>query len=507
MIGITHAPDGRKMIREPKTLKVGIGYPRGKAADVFVDGDGAWNIRVGKKGADKKMKWDTVARFPTRGEGGVVLNDARTKAENAFRKAWKEADVCTYPRKVAFFQFTRPIMGDDGAEIYVPDFAAIEAHSFADPKKPGPPTEIDIVFLDDDPFTGGYQMWSSSELKCYGDGENAMRVVSMASSDEEKVLANAAVGEGKKHFPIIGGCWTCNCPYSKEGTDDRGRPTPAPCKPGADIKFQLTRNIRVGGTAFFHTSSFRSIPQIFSSIERIKELTGGRIAGIPLKMVIRSHKTNHNGQAAIQQNVSIEFRTQDMESLRKDLIEQAWKFRAAAGISLPAPARMIASAEEAVDIETIEEQSNMSAQAMGNEFYVDDEEGASSESAEPEKVTASGNAATATTAKQTRIAEQLAKREPGQDRQASQQPDPDPNPIYHDKQSLQALLMTEMQRIGKPAFDEVVGRHGMISKLTWDNPKTAGFYEDLKKVPAPGAQPAAAMEPAAQKLPEMSDDF
>lgn len=357
MIGLTHAADGRKIIKEPKTLKVGIGYPRGKACDVFVNTDGKWVVRFGKKGSDNKLKFESLPPI-----------DNRADAEVAFRKAWKSADVCGYPRKVAYFQFTRPVMDENGAEMYVPDFNAIEAHSFINKDRPGPPTEIDIVFLDDEPFTGGYQMWAASELKCSGDGENALRVISLASTPEEKALAAQAQAEGKKHFPVVGGCWTCNCPYSKETAGNRG-PTPAPCKPGADIKFQLSRNIRVGGTAFFHTSSFRSIPQIFSSIERIKELTGGRIAGIPLKMVVRSHKTNHNNQAAIQQNVAIEFRAEDMDSLRKELIETAWKFRNTRG--LPSPARAISAPDDALDMETMEMESPMSAQAMSDEFYPD----------------------------------------------------------------------------------------------------------------------------------------
>lgn len=382
MIGLTHTPEGRMIIREQKALKVGIGYPRGKAADVFIDADGAWNIRVGKKGSDGKMKWETVAKFPTKGADGVIPADpesairaeARKKAESAFRKAWKESDVCGYPRKVAFFQFTRPIMGEDGAEVYIPDLEAIESHSLpgkANPEsKPGPPTEIDIIFLDDEPFTGGYQMWTASELKCFGDGENASRVLSMALTQEEKALAEGAAKAGKKHFPIVGGCWTCNCPFTKETIDAKGRTQPAPCKPGAEIKFQLAFRFRVGGTAFFHTSSFRTIPQIFSSIERIKQLTGGRIAGIPLKMVIRSHKTNHNGQPAIHQNVAIQFRDGDVDSIRKNLIEQAWKFRAAAGIALPAPAKMIESA----DAETLEDLTLMTPQAVAGEFYSEDPE-------------------------------------------------------------------------------------------------------------------------------------
>lgn len=474
MIGITHTTDGRKVIRESKALKVGIGYPRGKAADVFVDTDGAWNIRVGKYGPDKKMKWETVAKFPTK---DTPPGEARTKAEKAFRQAWKDSDVCTYPRKVAFFQFTKPIMGDDGAEIYVPDFDAIEAYSFRKDRS-GPPTEIDIIFLDDEPFTGGYQMWSASELKCSGDGENALRVISMASTPEEKALAEEAAKTGKKHFPVVGGCWTCNCPYAKETAGARG-PQPAPCKPGADIKFQLMGSMlmRVGGTAFFHTSSFRSISQIFSSIERIKELTGGRIAGIPLKMMVRSHKTNHNGQAAIQQNVAIEFRARDIDDLRKNLIEQAWKFRQATGISLPAPARMIEAAES-------EEETPMSASAMASEFYPEADED------QPQQETVSP-AATATQAKTEALSEKLknAKKvdKPAETVKAEPIAEADPalsTGKWPDRQAMNSDFNKQKARIGQEAYDALLAKHDvMMGSLKFDDPKAAAVYADMVAVP------------------------
>src|ERR1019366_5281416 len=176
MVGLTHSSEGLPIISESKSIKVGIGLPRGKAADVFVDSSGIWNIRQGNVvGNTGKLKFETVAKVKTRAE-----------AEVAFRKAYDAADLCNYPRKIPYFAFTRPIVGKDGTEVYVPDFPSTEAYSFADPAHPGAPTEIDIVILDSTPFLGSYAMWSSSELRCSGDGENATRSVLMYD-DEKKV--------------------------------------------------------------------------------------------------------------------------------------------------------------------------------------------------------------------------------------------------------------------------------------------------------------------------------
>ena len=89
--------------------------------------------------------------------------------------------------------------------------------------------------------------------------------------------------------------------------------------------------------------------------------------GIPLKLVLRSYKTSHNGQVSLQSGVSIEFRASDMESVRVQLIEQAFKFRAAAGL-VPPTVKLLDAPEETA---SLDDDPPMSAQAMANEFYVD----------------------------------------------------------------------------------------------------------------------------------------
>lgn len=371
MFGITHDPDGTPIIREPKILKVGIGLPRGPACNVWMAPDNTWKIRVGFK----------------QGEAKVYTFQSRAEAEKFYQDTINQAPVCNYPRKIGFFTFTRPVLVD-GAERFEPDFPAIEAH--------GPtPTEIDIVFLDDQPFTGSYQMWSSAELKCHGDGINAMRVLSMATP-EQRDLSEAAAAAGERYFPIIGGCWTCGCPYSKEPDAKH----PSPCKPGGDLKFQLARNIRVGGTAYFHTTGYRSIAQIFSSLFRLKSLTGDRLVGIPLKMVLRPYKTTHNGQAATQYGVGLEFRAEDIEALRRNLIEQAWSIRKL--MQPPQPVKMIEAGQE--DPVDGDDDTPIGAGAMADEFYpAAIEEGEQ----DPQPTTASTQVAAATETKTAGLADKL----------------------------------------------------------------------------------------------------
>jgi len=362
LYGITHQIDGSPIVREAKLVKVGIGMPKGKSAMVWTesrDGKLAWCVSAGyEKGKT------TVTRFASRGE-----------AERHYDATAPKSPECPYPRKISWFTFTRPTA--DGS--FEPDFDAIEAH--------GPmPSEIDIVFMADDPFAGEYQMWSASELKCHGNGIDAMRVLGLAATDEEKALAAEMKAAGQKMFPIIDGCWTRGCPYQKPEVRN-GKECPSPCKPSGDLRFQLVRNLRVGGTCYFHTTGYRSISQIFSSLYRIKTLTGGLLVGIPLVMVLRPYKTNHNGQAATQYGVSLEFRADTIEALRKNMIEQALSFRRA--IAAP-PAMLPAGSEDMIEDGDEEQPEAVRAAAMAAEFYpeVEDRPAAAAASAPAAKVAA-----------------------------------------------------------------------------------------------------------------------
>jgi hypothetical protein len=218
------------------------------------------------------------------------------------------------------------------------------------------------------------------------------------------------------------------CSYRDEVVKGN-REYPSPCKPGGSLRFQLANNIRVGGTAYYHTTGYRSISQIFSCIEQIKALTGGRLAGIPLKMVLRSYTTKHNGQSATQYAVSLEFRAEDLQALRKNLIEQAFRFRQLAGVPTPraVPALIEAPAEAALEEDG--EEAPVAAQTMADEFYSGgpDDDGDSGLGDPAEEAPAPQGHAAATNAKTAALAEKLAKqqrRPPAEAPQAATSPDP-----------------------------------------------------------------------------------
>jgi hypothetical protein len=417
LFGITHTTEGAAIVREPRVLKVGIGLPKGRGVNVWIHHDKRWYFRMGQKSQDGRIKLQIVE---PKGFG------TRQEAEKFYREHAHEALELPAPHKLPYFTFSRPVMQKDGREMLEPDFAAIEAH--------GPtPSEIDVVFLDDNPFTGAYQMWSATELLCTGDGVTARRVFKLAANDAEKALAEQIREQSKgreKYFPIVDGCAMNGCSYRDEVVKGN-RSYPSPCKPGGSLRFQLANNIRVGGTAYYHTTGYRSISQIFSCIEQIKALTGGRLAGIPLKMVLRSYTTKHNGQSATQYAVSLEFRAEDLQALRKNLIEQAFRFRQLAGVPTPraAPALIEAPGESVIE-EGEEEEEPVAAQTMADEFYSgrpdDDGDGGLGDPAEETSAPKGAEAATSakTAALAEKLAKQQAKRPPAESPATAPAPDP-----------------------------------------------------------------------------------
>lgn len=307
LYGITHDREtGAPIIRESRVLKVGIGIPKGRAISIY-KWKGKWVIRYGaweEKNGKKSLVMKTAAQVATRQEA------------EAFHAAhFKEAATSNRPQKIPFFTFNKRSIVEEGnkpVEVFEPDFAAIDAHGEM-------PREIDIVLMSESPYQCEYQMWSASELKCHGDGMDAERSVSMVTKENSPLfpLWKAAKDSGQKFYDCKP-CWLDGCEYAQDGGG---------CKPGMTISFQLANNMRLGATAYFHTTGFRSSSQIFSAIESVRHSAtrmGSSIVGLPLKMVLAPFRTNHNGQAATQYGVSLELRAEDMAALRARFQESAW---------------------------------------------------------------------------------------------------------------------------------------------------------------------------------------
>ena len=128
--------------------------------------------------------------------------------------------------------------------------------------------EFEIVLLDDDlenVFPTKLAWFTASECKCFGDGQSATR-----RTPEHP--------DGQPWTP----CGK-SCPDFERGD----------CKPSGDLRFMLAAFPKLGSVARIHTGSYRSIMQISSSIQQIQTITGGRLAGIRAKLVVRPEKTSY----------------------------------------------------------------------------------------------------------------------------------------------------------------------------------------------------------------------
>lgn len=239
-------------------------------------------------------------------------------------------------------------------------------------KVPIPLREFDVLFLSDDVervFKTEFAWWAASEKKCSGDGQQAMRSIAIVDKklqDEHK---------GERYIP-----WE---PCGKACPDLEAKR----CKPSGQLFFMFKDRPVMGSVAAYSTTSYETILRIYSSLLQIKDLTGGRLKGIPLKMVMRPGKTSYiqdgkrrSGAAFF---VNIEFRESDY----KRLIPKLMEFSAEYNRSLTEGQKMITSSshvdEDAIDVEPEE---NI-AEAMTNEFYPDNRQ----EPGKPEEKAETGN--------------------------------------------------------------------------------------------------------------------
>ncbi|HEV2416494.1 MAG TPA: hypothetical protein VGX94_01690 [Terriglobia bacterium] len=167
--------------------------------------------------------------------------------------------------------------------------------------------EVRIVLIDDDVeniFPTSYAWWTAVERKCWGDGTSATR------RTPEKP-------GGQPWTPCGSGC-----PELASGL----------CKPSGDLRFVLADFPRLGSVCRIHTSSYRSIRQIHSALQEIQGFTGGRLAGLTAKLVVRPEeaayfdaKDNRKKSTTIWA-LSLEVDGADMQKLVSNLTENARVF-------------------------------------------------------------------------------------------------------------------------------------------------------------------------------------
>ncbi|MDD5643779.1 MAG: hypothetical protein PHX53_19160, partial [Syntrophales bacterium] len=183
------------------------------------------------------------------------------------------------PKKLDHFLVTT--MQRDAAGRMLPDLELMRKLA----PQGGKLKELPVMLLYNDPdinFQTRYSCYTGNRLWCCGDGEGAQRL-----------------GEDGKYQAVPCPCLRLEANYA--GKDK--------CKPNGTLQVLLQGVDRIGGVWKFRTTSWNSVHSIMSSLKLIQAITGGVLAGIPLKLVL-SPKTvtiPGTGQNMIVYIVSLEF--------------------------------------------------------------------------------------------------------------------------------------------------------------------------------------------------------
>jgi hypothetical protein len=183
------------------------------------------------------------------------------------------------PKKLDHFVVTT--MQRDAAGRMLPDLELMRKLA----PQSGKLKELPVMLLYNDPdvnFQTRYSCYIGNRLWCCGDGEGAQRLE-----------------QDGKYQPVPCPCLRLEANYN--GKDK--------CKPNGTLQVLLQGVDRIGGVWKFRTTSWNSVNSIMSSLKLIQAITGGVLAGIPLKLVL-SPKTvtiPGTGQNMVVYVVSLEF--------------------------------------------------------------------------------------------------------------------------------------------------------------------------------------------------------
>ena len=175
------------------------------------------------------------------------------------------------------------------------------------------PTALDIMLLYDDidlNFYTFYGLYKGRKCLCHGDGRMAIRRKKDGSQEE-----------------IV--CDRNNCKFSKK--DENGNQQ---CKLNGILQVLLKESNIVGGVHIFRTTGWNSCSNLIASMLLIQNITGGMLAGIPLKMTLQPKSVLPEGSNSYRTVYVVNIiYPQSQEKLLETAVEIA-KRRMTAGVEL-----------------------------------------------------------------------------------------------------------------------------------------------------------------------------
>jgi hypothetical protein len=211
----------------------------------------------------------------THNENGVALEKLPVTIKVAIGEGPEPGNQNGHPRRLDHFVFKRKrLHGQDVIWESASDIGELHGEK---------PTELGIMFLNDDPkevFRTELAWWTSGGYKCRGElmqitngGEphfemRAVRKTQKCPQGEAWPGDYKFIGGPRKGEPL---------PLCGEGCPDLKR---GDCRPSGDLYFILEKYPRLGAVCRLHTSSYRSVRNLSNGLMQIRRFNGGRLSGI-----------------------------------------------------------------------------------------------------------------------------------------------------------------------------------------------------------------------------------
>jgi hypothetical protein len=218
------------------------------------------------------------------------------------------------PVRYNHFVITTTERGADGN--FIPDLKLMKLFNpesdWRDGQKSPEPKEIKIALLFDDidmNFRTSFAFYQGATCICRGDGLEADMLFKKSGTPTQFKLIDdgpktVTAGELRK---IV--CDPDKCPMMQP--DDKGQ---TKCKPSGILSCIIPDSMNLGGVYRFRTHSWNTVSNILSALEFIKNLTGGILMGLPMKLQFLKKATQEHGNVNV---VNIVFDGETHQQLRQ----------------------------------------------------------------------------------------------------------------------------------------------------------------------------------------------
>jgi hypothetical protein len=257
----------------------------------------------------------------THDENGVAFARLPVTSKVAIGEGPQPGEQNGHPRRLDHFVFKRKTLrGQDVVWEPATDIAKLHGEK---------PTELGIIFLNDDPrevFRTEYAWWTTAGYKCRGE------LVQIENGSGVKYEMRA-IRRTQKHPE--GESWPGS--YKYVDGSKKGQPVPpcgdgcpdlerGDCRPSGDLYFMLEKFPTLGAVCRLHTSSYRSIRNLSNGLMQIRRFNRGRLVGIKAVLKATPEKiwySDDNGvrHSSVAHILSLEIAATDIPGLVASMTE------------------------------------------------------------------------------------------------------------------------------------------------------------------------------------------